>query len=70
MTFPTLCAANEVWMITTGAAKAGAVSLALGGAGRVQVPAAGPRGHSRTLWLLDRAAAAELPASLARLPLA
>jgi 6-phosphogluconolactonase len=38
--------------------------MALSGAGRVQVPAAGPHGRSRTLWLLDEAAAARLPASL------
>jgi 6-phosphogluconolactonase len=44
------------------------VALALGGAGRVQVPAAGPHGRHRTLWLLDRAAAAKLPTNLYRPP--
>jgi 6-phosphogluconolactonase len=32
----------------------------------VQIPAAGVRGRQRTLWLLDRAAAKELPADLHR----
>jgi 6-phosphogluconolactonase len=41
--------------------------MALAGAGPVQVPAAGALGRHRTLWLLDRAAAAQLPTSLARL---
>lgn len=60
LTFAALNSATEVWIITAGAGKATAVELALGGAGRVQIPAAGPRGLSRTLWLLDRAAASKL----------
>ena len=54
----------EVWIITTGDSKAGAVALALGGAGEVAIPVAGARGKRRTLWLLDRAAAAKLPRDL------
>jgi 6-phosphogluconolactonase len=69
LTLPTIRTANEVWIITEGAAKAGAVALALGGAGEVAVPAAGATGRSRTLWLIDRAAASQLPASLSRIPL-
>jgi 6-phosphogluconolactonase len=38
--------------------------MALAGAGPVQLPAAGVRGVERTLWLLDRAAAGEVPPSL------
>jgi 6-phosphogluconolactonase len=64
MTFRTISAATEVWLVVAGAGKAPAVALALGGAGRVQVPAAGAHGRARTLWLLDRAAASRLPASL------
>jgi 6-phosphogluconolactonase len=41
--------------------------MALGGAGSTQIPAAGVTGRARTLWLLDRAAASRLPASLARI---
>jgi 6-phosphogluconolactonase len=70
LTFRAIGAATEVWLVVSGAEKAPAVALALGGAGRTQIPAAGARGRVRTLWLLDRAAASRLPASLARLPLA
>jgi 6-phosphogluconolactonase len=69
MTFPTIQAATEVWVIAAGEAKAPAAALALSGAGPVQVPAAGARGRARTLWLLDRAAAAKLPPSVVRLPI-
>ena len=68
LTFPAIRAATEVWVLAAGAAKAPAAALALGGAGPVQVPAAGARGRVRTLWLLDRAAASRLPASVVRLP--
>ena len=36
--------------------------MALSGAGPQQLPAAGAVGVARTLWLLDRAAAANVPA--------
>lgn len=68
LTFPALDAASEVWFIVSGAGKAKAVAMALGGAGRVQVPSAGPRGRLRTLWLLDRDAAGQLPPNLYRPP--
>ena len=61
MTLPTIAGSTEVWLMTTGASKASAVSMALTGAEPVRVPAAGARGFQRTLWLLDEAAAAELP---------
>jgi 6-phosphogluconolactonase len=61
LTFPALDAANQVWFVVSGDGKADAVARALGGAGRVDVPSAGPRGRSRTLWLIDRAAASKLP---------
>jgi 6-phosphogluconolactonase len=63
-TFRALDAANEVWFIASGPSKAHAVAMALAGADRVQVPAAGPRGRYRTLWLIDQDAAAELPPSV------
>jgi 6-phosphogluconolactonase len=68
LTLPTIRSAAEVWLMVAGQAKAGAVAMALGGAGEVAVPAAGAVGTSRTLWLLDRAAASELPAGLSRAP--
>lgn len=67
LTFPAITAAREVWIIASGEDKAGAIRLALSGAGPVQVPAAGARGRQQTLFLLDRAAAAAVPAQLGRL---
>jgi 6-phosphogluconolactonase len=69
LTFPALDAAAEVWFVTSGDGKSDAVALALSGAGRIQVPAAGPRGRQRTLWLVDRDAAAKLPPTVTRLPI-
>jgi len=69
LTFPAIAAATEVWLMTAGEEKAGAVALALGGAGAIQVPAAGVHGRARTLWLLDRESAAKLPPSVLRLPI-
>jgi 6-phosphogluconolactonase len=67
MTLPTLSRAREVWFVASGEEKARAVHLALEGAGVVQIPAAGPRGVRRTLWLLDRDAAAQVPRGLTRI---
>jgi 6-phosphogluconolactonase len=67
MGFSALNAAREVWMIVAGEDKAPAVAMALGEAGRVQVPAAGVAGRSQTLWLLDEPAASRLPRGLRRL---
>jgi 6-phosphogluconolactonase len=64
LTLPTIRHAAEVWMLPTGGGKAAAVLMALGGTGEVQLPAAGARGRQRTLWMLDRAAAAKLPKNL------
>jgi 6-phosphogluconolactonase len=64
LTLPALNTAEEAWLIAAGAAKAGAVGMAMAGAGAVQVPAAGVHGVERTLWLLDRAAASEVPLRL------
>jgi 6-phosphogluconolactonase len=64
--FRALNRAREVWMVVAGREKAPMTALALGGAGHVQVPAAGVHGHQQTLWLLDEAAASELPRALYR----
>lgn len=64
LTLPAIRAAREVWLLAAGEDKAGAVSIALGGAGGVQAPAAAAHGLFRTLWLLDRAAAAKLPTGM------
>jgi 6-phosphogluconolactonase len=67
MGFEAINAAREVWMVVGGEDKAAAVAMALGGAGRIQVPAAGVEGRSQTLWLLDEPAASKLPKGLRRL---
>ncbi len=67
LTLPAIRTAAEVWILASGAEKAGAVRLALSGAGPVQVPAAGARGRQQTLFLLDRAAAAQVPVQLGRI---
>lgn len=64
LTLPAINTAEEVWLVASGADKAHAVGMALVGAGPVQLPAAGVLGTGRTLWLLDRAAAADVPARL------
>jgi 6-phosphogluconolactonase len=67
MTLQTIRSASQVWLLAAGAEKASAIRLALSGAGSVQVPAAGARGRSRTLFLLDEAAAVALPPGLDRI---
>jgi 6-phosphogluconolactonase len=62
LTLPSLQAAREVWILASGEEKADAVALALTGDGPAPVPAAGARGRERTLFLLDSAAAAKVPA--------
>jgi 6-phosphogluconolactonase len=64
LTLPAIRSAREVWLLGAGADKAEAVTLALSGAGEIQAPASGAYGRSRTLWLLDRAAAVHLPPQL------
>ncbi|MEV0096178.1 6-phosphogluconolactonase [Streptomyces sp. NPDC050738] len=64
LTLPAIRAAREVWLLAAGADKAGAAAVALSGAGEIQAPAAGAYGRSRTLWLMDSAAASELPPQL------
>ncbi|MYS24321.1 6-phosphogluconolactonase [Streptomyces sp. DvalAA-14] len=64
LTLPAIRAAREVWLLAAGEDKAGAVALALSAPGEIQAPASGAYGRSRTLWLLDRAAAAKLPPQL------
>jgi 6-phosphogluconolactonase len=67
LTLPAIRTAREVWIMAAGESKAGAVRLALSDAGPVQVPAAGARGRQSTLFLLDRAAAAQLPHGMDRI---
>ncbi|MDG4859117.1 6-phosphogluconolactonase [Streptomyces sp. T-3] len=61
LTLPAIRAAREVWLLAAGEDKAKAAAIALSGTGEIQAPAAGAYGRSRTLWLLDSAAASQLP---------
>ena len=60
--FPAINAAEEVWLLVSGEAKAPAVADALTGAEPAHLPAAGVHGRRATRWLLDSAAASRLPA--------
>jgi 6-phosphogluconolactonase len=60
LTMEMLNAADEVWFVASGGAKAGAVRDAVEGADIRAVPAAGPRGRLRTCFLLDTDAASLL----------
>jgi 6-phosphogluconolactonase len=64
LTLPAIRSAREVWLLAAGEDKATAARIALSGAGEIQAPASGAKGLSRTLWLLDSAAASRLPRSL------
>jgi 6-phosphogluconolactonase len=63
LTFSAIQAAREVWILASGAEKADAVAEALSGVSQDKLPAAGARGRDRTLFLLDEAAAAKVPAA-------
>jgi 6-phosphogluconolactonase len=59
LSLPAINTAREIWLVAAGAGKAQAVGAALAGAAPLLVPAAGAAATGHTLWLLDRAAAAE-----------
>lgn len=61
LTLPAVRRSREVWLVVAGDGKAEAVAAAIGGADPVEVPAAGAVGREQTVWLLDAAAAAQLP---------
>lgn len=67
LSVPALDSAEEIWFIASGDGKAHAVGQALGGADPVHVPSAAPRGRDRTLWLLDRDAAVDVPDGVERI---
>jgi 6-phosphogluconolactonase len=59
--YGTLNGADEIWVVASGSGKAVALATALREGDRVKTPVAGAQGRSRTLWLLDQDAAAQLP---------
>jgi 6-phosphogluconolactonase len=60
LTMRAIRTAEEVWLVASGPDKAGPVGTAIEGADPSRVPAAGAVGTDKTLWLLDRAAAANV----------
>ncbi|MDR5700672.1 6-phosphogluconolactonase [Agromyces aerolatus] len=64
LTRPVLNASQRVWFVLAGADKASALGLALAGASRDEVPVAGIKGRKRTVFFVDRDAAAEVPEEL------
>lgn len=60
LTLPAVTRSREVWLVVSGSEKAEAVNAAIGGASAEDVPAAGAVGRDATVWLLDKAAAANL----------
>ena len=58
---PTIQTADEVWLVAAGPDKTKSVGAALNG--DKSLPAAHATGTSRTLWLLDGPAAADVAAS-------
>lgn len=60
LTLEVINRSREVWFCVSGEDKAAALKLALEGTNREQLPAAGVAGTSRTVWLVDTAAAAQL----------
>lgn len=66
LTLRALNSAAAVWFVVAGADKAGAVALALSGAGPLQAPAGAVEGRHSTIWLLDTEAARQVPQTLVR----
>jgi 6-phosphogluconolactonase len=58
LTLSTIRSADEVWLIAAGPDKAAPIGTVLSGG---DLPAAGASGVQKTLWLLDQAAAANVP---------
>jgi 6-phosphogluconolactonase len=64
LTLPVINSSDRVWLVLAGADKAGALGLALADANPADVPVAGVRGRLRTVFFVDRDAAAEVPEGL------
>lgn len=64
LTRPVLNSSERIWLVLAGSDKASALGLALAGASRDEVPVAGIKGRRRTVFFVDREAAAEVPENL------
>jgi 6-phosphogluconolactonase len=61
---PLINSSDRIWLALAGPDKASALGLALAGANTIEVPVAGVEGRLRTVFFVDRAAAAEVPEEL------
>jgi 6-phosphogluconolactonase len=64
LTLPVINSSTRIWLVISGSDKASALGLALADASVFEVPAAGAHARKSTLFLVDQAAAAEVPANL------
>ena len=64
LTLPVLSRSDRVWLVLAGRDKASALGLALAGAIPSEVPVAGIQGRRRTVFFVDKDAAAEVPDNL------
>jgi len=64
LTRPVLNASERIWLVLAGVDKASALGLALAGASYTEVPVAGAKGRKRTVFFVDKDAAAEVPENL------
>jgi 6-phosphogluconolactonase len=64
LTLSTINSADRVWLALSGPDKASALGLALAGASTWEVPVAGVEGRLRTMFFVDKEAAAEVPHDL------
>lgn len=64
LTLPALNTSDRIWMVLAGQDKAPVLGLALAGATVNEVPAAGVQGRKRTVFFVDKKAAADVPESL------
>ena len=64
LTLPAINSSDRIWLVLSGADKAPALGLALAGASPNEVPVAGVQGRKRTVFFVDKKAAADVPESL------
>jgi 6-phosphogluconolactonase len=64
LTRPAINSSERIWLVLSGVDKASALGLALAGASYTEVPAAGAKGRKRTVFFVDKDAAAEVPENL------
>lgn len=64
LTLPVINSSDRIWLVLAGSDKASALGLALANANTLEVPVSGVQGRLRTVFFVDKDAAAEVPAEL------